>query len=88
MKMLSRHILVPLFSPALFFLVVANPGDALSCRMRGLFAITIALGSILAGLAVTIIGAQRRYRKDPGYLWWLLSSLILAAPAVALILLA
>ncbi len=88
MSPLFRHILLPALSPALFFLVVANPGIVLSCRMRGLLALVIALASILAGLVVTISGAKRKLRGDRSSPWLIVTSLILVIPAIAVILLA
>ncbi len=88
MSPLFRHILLPAIAPAIFFLVVANPGNTLSCRMRGLLALLIALKSILVALAATIIAAKRKLRGDRTYTWWIITSLVLAIPAIAVIILA
>lgn len=88
MRPVTQYILLPLLSPLLFFLAVANPGDILTCRMRGLTCVLIALASVIAALVVTIIGAKKKHHKDPAYTWWLMSSLILAVPAIGVILLA
>jgi len=83
-----RHILLPAFAPVLFLVVATAPVDALGCRSRGLLAIAIAFLSILAGLGSAIAGVRGRMRGEPDANWWATSALILAIPAVLLILFA
>ena len=88
MTKLTRHILIPTLAPLLFFAVAATPVALLGCRNRGLLALIIAFASVLCALYTAIKGANCRFRHDPSANWWLLTSLILAIPPVALLILA
>lgn len=83
-----RHIILPVALAAVFFAVVATPAEMIGCRNRGLLAVLIAFTSALAALGATIVGVLRKNRKDPDAQWWILSTLLLVIPPVALILLA
>jgi hypothetical protein len=83
-----RHILLPAFAPVLFLVVATTPVDVLGCATRGLLAVAIAFLSVLAGLASAFVGARGRTRGNPDANWWATSALILAMPAVLLIILA
>lgn len=83
-----RHILLPAFAPVLFLVVATTPVDVLGCRNRGLLAIAIAFLSVLAGLGTATAGVRGRMRGDPAANWWATSALVLALPAVLLILFA
>lgn len=88
MSPLFRHILIPAVTPLLFFVVAATPVEVLGCRTRGLLAFAIALASVLAGLGAAIMAVWGRLRGAPNTHWWAVSALVLAIPAVALIILA
>ena len=83
-----RHILLPSFAPVLFLVVATTPVDVLGCLNRGLLAVAIAFLSILAGLGSAVAGVRGRMRGDPAANWRATSALILAVPAVLLILFA
>jgi hypothetical protein len=83
-----RHILLPAFAPVLFLVVATTPVDVLGCANRGLLAVAIAFLSVLAGLGAAVAGARGRRRGDPNANWWATSALVLAIPAVLLILFA
>ncbi len=83
-----RHILLPAFTLLLFLVVATTPVDVLGCATRGLLAVAIAFLSVLAGLASAFVGARGRKRGNPDANWWATSALILAMPAVLLIMLA
>jgi len=83
-----RHILLPAFAPVLFLVVATMPVDVLCCRTRGLLAIAVALLSVIAGLGSAVAGVRGRMKGDPAANWWATSALILAVPAVLLILFA
>jgi hypothetical protein len=85
---LYRHLLLPAVVPAVFFAVAALPVDALGCRNRGLLAATIALVGSVAGLGAASIGLRGRMRGDLRALWWSASALVLAIPAIAIVLIA
>jgi hypothetical protein len=83
-----RHILLPAFAPVLFLVVVTTPVDVLGCRNRGLLAIAIAFLSVLAGLGSAVAGVRGKMQGDPAANWWATTALVLAIPAVLLILFA
>lgn len=85
MNLIVRHMILPAIVPALFFAVAAMPVEVLGCRTRGLVAVMIALVGALAGLGAALMGVKGRRRSDPHTGWWVGSSLILAIPAVAVI---
>jgi len=72
----------------LFFAVALTPVEVLGCFLRGLIAMLIALISGLAALVAVTIGAKGRVRHDKNSIWWVLSTLILVIPVIALIILA
>jgi len=83
-----RHILFPLIAPLLFFIVASIPVAAIGCRNRGLLAVFVALSSLIASLVAASLALKGRLGGDPHSRWWIVSSLILAIPAVALLILA
>ena len=88
MNSISRYILIPALAPILFFSVAATPVEFFGCRTRGLLAFMIALAGVLAGLGTAIMALKSRLRRDPSANWWFLSSLILAIPAIAILVIA
>ena len=78
--------------PVLFFVVASTPVEVLGCFMRGLIAMLIALISGLAALGAAVIGAKGgakgRVRHDRNRIWWVMSTLILVIPVIAMIVLA
>ena len=88
MKRIVYHITLPAVMPVLFFAVASTPVEVLGCFVRGLIAMLIALISGLAALATVIIGAKGRVRHDKNSTWWVLSTLILVIPVIAMIILA
>ncbi|OGP54122.1 MAG: hypothetical protein A2Y65_12965 [Deltaproteobacteria bacterium RBG_13_52_11] len=88
MKRLIYHILIPAIMPIVFFRVAMLPVEVLGCLMRGLLALLIAFVSGLAAIGAAVMGLRGRMRGDRYALWWLASSIILAIPVVAFILLA
>ena len=88
MNPVIRHILLPAVAPILFFAVAMTPVDLLGCRTRGLLAFAIALVSVLGGLGAAIIAIKGRLRGEQHTHWWIASALVLAIPALALLILA
>ncbi len=88
MNSIYRHIILPAIVPALFFAVAATPVEVLGCRTRGLLAGTVALVGALAAVVAAILALRGRLRNDPHANWWVVSSLVLAIPAVAVIVMA
>jgi len=74
--------------PVLFLAVALTPVEVLGCFVRGLIALLIALISGLAALVAAIVGLKGRVRRDRNSIWWVLSTLILVIPVIAMIILA
>jgi hypothetical protein len=68
--------------------VAATPVELFGCRTRGLLALVIALVGVLAGLVTAIMAVKSRVRRDPLTNWRILFSLILAIPAIAVLVIA
>jgi hypothetical protein len=88
MKRIVNHIVIPAMMTVLFFVVALTPVEVLGCFVRGLTALLIALISGVAALAAAIIGAKGRAYHDKNSIWWVLSTLILVIPVIAMIILA
>jgi hypothetical protein len=58
------------------------------CRTRGLLALSVSLISGILALATAITAVKGRARGDVNALWWVVSTLVLTIPVVALIVLA
>lgn len=88
MKRILYHILIPAIMPLLFLVIAATPVEVLGCRNRGLIAFMIALISGLASLGAAIMAIRGRMRNEPDTFRWIVTSLMLVIPVVALIILA
>lgn len=88
MKRKAYHMIVPAAMPAIFFLIVATPVETLGCFTRGLLAFVVALSSGLAALGTASMSVRGRLRGDVHAPWWVISTLILTIPVVALLILA
>jgi hypothetical protein len=88
MKRIVNHIIIPAMMSVLFFVVASTPVEVLGCFVRGLIAMLIALISGLAALAAAIIGLKGRLRHDQNAIWWVMSTLLLVIPVIAMIILA
>lgn len=82
------HILYPAIMPALFFLIALTPVEVLGCRNRGLLAFLVALASVMAALACVVTALKGRLRGEADSERWIISTLILTIPVVALLILA
>jgi len=88
MKRIIYHIALPAIVCLLFFTVTRTPVSLFGCANRGLIATAIALFSG-AGAIVSIIRSKNALQTDPEKSrWWLMTTLILAAPLVGLVILA
>jgi hypothetical protein len=88
MKRIIYHILIPAIMPVVFFRIAVLPVEVLGCRTRGLVALLIALVSGFAAIGAAVMGLRGRMQVDRYALWWVASSIILAMPVVALLILA
>lgn len=85
---LTFHIIIPALFSILFFINAALPKTTLGCANRGIVAMAIAVASIMMALVTVIIGLKLRISKDPRSFWWIITTLILMIPSIALIYLA
>ncbi len=88
MKRVVYHITLPAIMPVLFLAVASTPVEVLGCFVRGLIAMLIALISGLAALVTAIMGLKERVRHNKNSVWWVMSTLILVIPVIAMIILA
>jgi len=88
MKRIIYHILIPAIMPVVFFRIAMLPVEVLGCRTRGLIALLLAFVSGLAAIGAAVMGLRGRMRGDTDALWWVASSITLAIPVVAFIILA
>ncbi len=88
MKRKACHAVIPAIMPAIFFLIAATPVEMLGCVTRGLLALSVALVSGVAALGTAIMSARGQRCGDVYAPWWVISTLILTIPVVALLILA
>jgi hypothetical protein len=88
MNSFTRHILLPAILLLIFFMIALSPVEVLGCRNRGLLALAVSLISGLSALGTAIIGVKGRIRGDSKAMWWVLSTLVLTIPVIAMIVLA
>jgi hypothetical protein len=88
MSRLTCHIIIPGALSLVFFVIALSPGQMLGCRNRGLLVLLISLICGISALGTAIIGTKGRIRGDSNSIWWVISTLILIVPIVALVVLA
>lgn len=84
----TSPILLSAIMPLAFFIIAMIPVQVIGCRNRGILALLIALSSGIAAVVTSIIGLRERMRGNPDASRWIVSTLILTIPVVALIILA
>ncbi len=82
MARIVRHVAIPAIAPALIVGLYFTPVSLVGCLNRGIAAFAIVIASLLVGIvaAVRALGASRRRDRDAR--WWIVTALVLAAPAV------
>ncbi len=88
MKRVTKHLILPAIMPVLFLAVALTPVEVLGCFLRGLIAMLIALASGLSAIGAAILGLKGKVSRDPNTIWWVLSTLIMTIPVIAMIILA
>lgn len=88
MSRFTRHVLMPAALPLVFFAIALSPVEVLGCFRRGLLALLVSLVSGFSALGIAIMGTKRRIRGDSNDIWWVVSTLILTVPVVAMLILA
>ena len=88
MKNSKKYFGAAVILAMLFFINAATPVEVLGCYTRGMVAAIIGLVCGFAAIACVSIALKKRMDKDPSDKKWILLSLVLAIPLVALIILA
>ena len=83
-----RHIIYPALMLLLFFAVALSPVNLLGCRTRGMLALVIALACGISAVFAAIKALKSRLRGDSDSHWWMIATLILTIPVVAMIIMA
>jgi hypothetical protein len=83
-----RHAIVPAIMPVLFLAVALTPVDLPGCKTRGLIALSMAFMSGLAGLGTAIMELKGRVKGEAGSDRWIVTTLILTIPVIAMLVLA
>jgi hypothetical protein len=82
----SKHIILPLIAPIMFFIVAYLPDRIISCPVRGFLAFSIALVAGILAISAAIRALITKVRKDATSNLWILTALILAVPAIYIVL--
>jgi hypothetical protein len=88
MKKIAKHVIIPVLVAAVFFVVVSLPVELLGCRNRGLIAALMAIIAGMLGIAAAVKALMGRVRGDEKSFLWMASALILAIPAIFIVLFA
>ena len=84
-KTVVRHILFPLFMSIAFFAVAFTPVALLGCRNRGLLAFAIALVSGILSISAALRAIRGKLKGEQNAIWWIVTSLLMAVPVVAML---
>lgn len=74
--------------PVLFFAVALSPVGLLGCRAQRLIAFSLALVSGLAAIGTAVMALKGRVKGEAGSEKWIVTTLILAIPVAAMLVLA
>ena len=88
MGRITKHVTVPLIALSVFFFVASLPVEILGCRDRALTVSVIAIAAGLLGIASAVRGVTGKARGEAGSFLWMASALILAIPAIFIVLIA
>jgi len=81
MKKITKHMIIPITVPAIFFILALLPVELLGCRNRGIAAGTVAIVGGILGIVAAVKALMGRVREDKNSSLWMASALILAIPA-------
>jgi hypothetical protein len=88
MRKTTKHTMIPLILPAIFFVVALLPVELLGCRDRGLIAALLAIAAGMFGIFAAVKALMGEVRGDSIYFLWMTSVLILSNPAIFIVLIA
>lgn len=86
MKKNTINIIIPVMVLTIFFIVVLLPVELLGCRNRGLIAVLIAIFSGILGIVSAVKALMGKMRMDANSSMCMASALILAIPAIFIVL--
>lgn len=82
MNRVVEHIALPAIAPVAVIALYFTPVSLIGCVNRGPLALAVVVISLLAGIAMGLLGLRTR-REDPGSRWWWIGSMcILMLPAL------
>ena len=84
---MTKHVMIPAMMPFIFFGIASLPVDLFGCRVRGLLAALIAIAAGILGIGAAVRALLGRARGEANSSWWMASALILALPAIYVVLL-
>lgn len=85
MTKITKHIIIPANLTVIFFVIAALPKDVFGCRNLGLIAGVIAIAAGLLGIVAAVRAIICKVRGDALSSLWMVSALILAVPAVFIV---
>ena len=86
MTKITKHVLIPAIVTAIFFVVASLPVELLGCYIRGLIAAILAIAAGILGIVAAVKALMGKMHKDANSSFWMASALILAIPAVFIVL--
>lgn len=86
MKKIAKHVIIPAIVPAIFFAVASLPVELLGCRNRALIATLVAITAGILGIVAALRALMGKVRGDTNSFLWMASALILAIPAIFVVL--
>lgn len=82
MKRFMLHVVVPGLATLAVVALYLTPVTIIPCVTRGLIALGVVFGALLAGFATSGLAFIARSRKDPLAFWWIVSTAILVIPGI------
>ena len=86
MKKIFKHLMIPALFSVIFFIIASLPVELLGCRNRGLIAAFVAIAAGVLGIVTAVKGLMGEIRGDENSSLWMAGALILAVPAVFIVL--
>ena len=85
MSRVVKHVLLPAIAPLAIVALYFTPVTVFGCANRGLAAFGIAIVAGLAGIVTGVLGIRARLQRESDSGWWMVTTLVLAMPAVLLL---
>ena len=85
MTKITKHIMIPANLTVIFFVIAALPADVFGCRNLGLIAASIAVAAGFLGIVAAVRAIICKVRGDAMSSLWIVSALILAVPALFIV---